>query len=315
MKIEMSGLYQLASYSPNFSGYSPADFLDAAETQPPEIALDPSSTGTSTPYTNIITNVSNRQLFEIREKTVTGISPGAAWRKRVKDFLGHKNSILFESLRKPLASHPTLHQADLFFKRFGNQNFLPSHNSLREVLLDVSGVSFVSKVEEDLLKIGPANSIKLVEEVRWIYDAYRSAGEETLKNEGLLRAKMDSFDKVYQKTLALSSLPMNEKSTAFQDAALEYLDSFFKEQNLDEDYKNYIDSYRRFVALKEIIGTFRFTDNADKEPLCCICLDESVSHCVTPCGHTFCSSCVKKQMTSCYMCRSGIKDRVRIFFG
>lgn len=311
----MSGLYPLASYSPNYSGYSPADFLDAAETQPPEIALDPSSTGTTTPYTNIITNAANRQLYEIRDKTNAGISPGTAWRKRVKEFLGNKNAILLEFLRKPLASHPTLHQADVFFKRFGNQNFLANHNSLKEILLDVSGVSLVSQVEEELLKIGPATPVKLVEEVRWIYDAYRTAGEETLRKEGVLRAKMDAFDKVYQKTLGLSSLPMNDKSAAFQDAALEYLDTFFKEQTLEEDYKAYIESYRRFAALKEMIGTFRFIDNADKEPLCCICLDESVSYCVTPCGHTFCSSCVKKQMTSCYMCRTGIKDRVRIFFG
>ena len=311
----MSGLYPIASYSPNFSAYAPADFLDAAETQPPEIALDPSSTGSTTPYTNIVTNASNRQLYEIREKTVSGISHGAAWRKRVKDFLSNKNAILLEFLRKPLASHPTLYQADVFFRRFGNQNFLPNHNSLKEILLDVSGVSFVSKIEEEVLKIGPATPVKLVEEVRWIYDAYRSAGEETLKNEALLRTKMDAFDKIYQKTLSLSSLPMNEKSTAFQEAALEYLDAFFKEQNLEEEYKNYIESYRRFAALKEIITTFRFTDNVDKEPLCCICLDESVTHCLTPCGHTFCSSCVKKQMSSCYMCRTAIKDRVRIYFG
>jgi hypothetical protein len=314
-EIEMSGHYPLASYSPNFSGYAPADFLDAAETQPPEIALDPSSTGSTTPYTNIVTNASNRQLFEIREKSVTGISHGMAWRKRVKEFLANKNATLLEFLRKPLSSHPTLHQSDVFFKRFGAQNFLSNHHSLRDILLDASGVSLVSKVEEELLKVGPATSVKLVEEVRWLYDAYRQAGEETMKQEGILRTKLDSFDRVYQKTLAMSSLPMNEKSTAFQEAALEYLDTFFKEQNLEEDYKRYIESYRRFAALKEILPTFRFTETVDKEPLCSICLEESVSYCITPCGHTFCSSCVKRQATACYMCRTGIKDRVRIFFG
>lgn len=311
----MSGLYQLASYSPNFSGYAPADFLDAAETQPPEIALDPTSTGSGTPYSTVITNVANRQLQEIKEKTVSGISSGAAWRKRIKEFIQNKNDTLSESLRKPLSSHPTLSQTEAFFRKFGSQHFTPTHHSLREIFLDVSGISLIPKIEEELLLIGPANSIKLTDEVRWIYDAYRKAAEETMKNENALKTKLDVLDKIHQKTLGLLSLPVNEKSTAFQDAAMEYLESIFKEQNIEEDYTKYIESYRRFTALKEMIGTFRFTDVVDKEPLCSICLDESVTHCLTPCGHTFCSSCVKRQMNSCYMCRSTIKERVRIFFG
>lgn len=311
----MSGLYQLASYSPNFSGYAPADFLDAAETQPPEIALDPTSTGSTTPYSTVITNVANRQLQEIKEKTVSGISSGAAWRKRIKEFIQNKNDTLSESLRKPLSSHPTLSQTEAFFRKFGNQHFIPTHHSLREIFLDASGVSLMGKIEEELMMVGPANSIKLTDEVRWIYDAYRKAAEETMKNENALKTKLDVLDKIHQKTLGLLSLPVNEKSTAFQDAAMEYLESLFKEQNIEEDYNKYIESYRRFTALKEMIGTFRFTDVVDKEPLCCICLDESVTHCITPCGHTFCSSCVKRQATNCYMCRSLIKERVRIFFG
>jgi hypothetical protein len=110
-------------------------------------------------------------------------------------------------------------------------------------------------------------------------------------------------------------LPINEQSQPLQEAALNYLTVFFKEQNIEEDYKNYIESYRRFAAFKEMIGTFRFTDNVDKEPLCCICLHETVSFCTTPCGHTFCSSCVKRQSSNCYMCRAQIKERIRIFFG
>lgn len=285
------------------------------QTRNPEIVLDPTSTGSLTPYTTIVTNASNRQLHEIRDKTVTGISHGAAWRKRVKEFLSTKNETLLDFLRKPVSSHPTLHQADSFFRRFGSQNFLPNHHSLRDILLDVSGGSMVSKIEEELQAIGPASSAKLVEEVRWLYDAYRQAGEDTLKQETILRGKVESFDKVYQKTLALSSLPMNEKSTAFQDAAVDYLESYFKENSFEQEYTQYIESYRRFVALKELLPTFRFTETVDKEPLCSICLEESVSFCITPCGHTFCSTCVKRQMTSCYMCRTTIKDRVRIFFG
>ncbi len=311
----MSGLYPITSYSPNFSGYAPADFLDASETQPPEIALDPTSTGSLTPYSVLVANLSNRQLQEVKEKTVTGISSGQAWRKRVKEFMLNKHQDLLDFIHKPLSNHPTLSQAEVFFRRFGMTHFTPTHHSLREIFLDASGVSQVGEIEQELLKIGPASSVKLVEEVRWIYDAYRLAGEETMKNERLLKSKLDSLDKIHQKVTGLMSLPTNEKSEIFQQATMEYLEAIFKEQDIEKEYKNYIESYRRFIALKEIVMTFRFTDNVDKEPLCSICLTEPVTHCLTPCGHTFCSSCVKRQMNNCYMCRTAIKDRVRIFFG
>jgi hypothetical protein len=313
---EMSGgSYQLASYSPGLSGYAPADFQDATDTMPPEIQLDPTLTGSFVPYSQLVVNVSNRQLQEVKEKTVGGATNGAAWRKRLKEFMATKNEDLLSFLRKPLSSHQTLSHADSFFRKFGMQTFTPTHHSLRDIFLDASGSNMVPKIEEELLKIGPATSVKLTEEIRWMYDAYRQAGEQVMKNESTLKIKLDLLDKMHTKTLGLADLPQNIHSGQLQEAALEYLKLFFQEQSIEEDYTNYIESYRRFIALREMIVTFRFTDVLDKEPLCSICLNEAVSHCVTPCGHTFCSSCVKRQMTNCYMCRSTIKERVRIFFG
>jgi hypothetical protein len=307
--------YRLGSYSPGLHGYAPADFQDAQETQPPQISLDPTFTGTIVPYSQLVTNVTNRHLQEVKEKTVSPATNGNAWRKRIKEFMGQKNEDLIGFLRKPLSQHPTLSQADSFLRKFGVLQFQPTHHSLRDILLDCSGESLIGKIEEELLAVGPSSSVKLTEQIRWLYDAYKIAGENVMKQETILRAKLDLMDKMHQRTMGLLDLPINESSAPFQEATLQYLEAFFKEQNIEGDYNAYIEAYRRFVAIKEIITTFRFTDNVDKEPLCCICLTEPVSHCITPCGHTFCSSCVKRQLTTCYMCRTTVKDRVRIFFG
>ncbi len=307
--------YRLGSYSPGLHGYAPADFQDAQETAPPQISLDPTFTGTMVPYSQLVTNVANRQLQEVKEKTVSPATNGNAWRKRIKDFMVQKNEDLIGFLRRPLSQHPTLSQADSFLRKFGILQFQPTHHSLRDILLDCSGESLIGKIEEELLAVGPSSSVKLTEQIRWLYDAYKIAGENVMKQETILRAKLDLLDKMHQKTMGLLDLPITESSAPFQEATFQYLEVFFREQKIEEEYNAYIEAYRRFVAMKEIITTFRFTDNVDKEPLCCICLQEPVSHCITPCGHTFCSSCVKRQLTSCYMCRTTVKDRVRIFFG
>ena len=311
----MAGTYPLGSYSPGLSGYAPADFLDARESQPVEIYLDPTSTGTSTPYSQIISNVASRQMQEIKEKTVSPIPNGAAWKKRIREFLLHKNDDLLRFLRQPLYNHPTLSQAEPFMKRFGITQFSPTHHSLRDILLDASGVSLISQIEQELLTVGPATTVKLSEEVRWLYDAYRMAGEQVMKKETQLKMRLDTFDKMHQKTVSFAQLPTNDASAPLQEATMKYLEQFFKDEKIEDEYKEFMESYRRFTALREIIQSLRFTDYADKEPLCSICLAETVSFCLTPCGHTFCSSCVKRQMSNCYICRTNIKERTRIFFG
>ena len=53
--------------------------------------------------------------------------------------------------------------------------------------------------------------------------------------------------------------------------------------------------------------------------LCKICFELMTSPLNTPillfpCGHTFCGDCSAKQRTQCYICRSTIKDRQKLFF-
>jgi hypothetical protein len=88
-----------------------------------------------------------------------------------------------------------------------------------------------------------------------------------------------------------------------------------EENAIEKAYTDAVEAYRRFATLKEMIQFFRFTDLQDKEPLCSICLTESVGFAVVPCGHTFCGTCLKRQTLSCYMCRTHIRDRVKLFFG
>lgn len=305
----------LGAYSPNFTGYAPADFADAEDTRPLEIALDITATGSATPYTNLVSNVMARHIVEIRDKTVNPSITSAAWKRRMKEFMTQKNDELLGFLNRPLQNHPTLGQTHVFFRRFGMQGFTPTHQSFRETLLDVSGQSAIGKLEEEMKRIGPATSGQLVDQMKWLYDEYRNAGDLCLRNEAALKTKLESFDKVYQKVLGLLELPFSHDTVELSKSVETYLQNVFKEQNLEQLYSDCIESYRRFTALREMIQIFRVTELADKEPLCSICLNEGIQYCFTPCGHTYCSSCSKRQLVNCSMCRSHIRERVKLYFG
>lgn len=299
----------------DITGFSPADFGDAEDLRPMAIQLDPTGTGAPLPYSLLVENVMLRQTTEIKEKTLTPSPLPPHWRRKLKEFLHTKNEELLSFVKKPLQpSHP-LYRTEHFLKKFGRPDFQATHPSLQTTFLDASGSTCIAQIESQLKTIGPSNGKQIVDQVRWLLEEYKSAGEDCLTQENALKLKLDVFDKTYQRVVALYELPANEHFDKVGDALEQYIQQLFQEHALEDQYKKTIEAYRRFISLREMIQTFRFIDLAEKEPLCSICLTESVQFALTPCGHTFCGTCVKKQAHACYMCRSVIRDRVKIYFG
>jgi hypothetical protein len=75
-------------------------------------------------------------------------------------------------------------------------------------------------------------------------------------------------------------------------------------------------SYRDFVVtgVKEMVGP------DVKINTCTICLENEVTNCLVPCGHTFCEGCIKKSDTGgtsrikCMTCRTSTDKVVKLYF-
>ena len=298
----------------DIAGFSPADFADAEETRPLEVQMDITGTGTLIPYSTLVNNVLQRTTIEIRDKSQTQTPLTAHWKRRLREFMHTKNEDLISFLKKPLSSQSPLTRAETFVAKFGRSDFQATHPSLSSALFDASGVSHAAIVEKEMQTLGPSTPKQIVEQVKWLYDMYREAGEECLKHESALKLRLDVLDKTYQKIIGFCELPVNEDSEKVAESIEVYVRRLMDDNNIEEEYKQTVEAYRRFAALKDMIHFFRFTDLQDKEPLCSICLTESVGFALIPCGHTLCASCLKRQTITCYMCRTSIRDKVKLYF-
>jgi hypothetical protein len=299
----------------DITGFSPADFEDAEDTRPLEIQMDITGTGTLIPYSQLVNNVLQRHTMEIKEKTLNPSPPPANWKRRFREFMGAKNEDLVNFLKKPLDSGSALSRAEVFLQKFGRSDFSATHPSLQYTFLDISGTTFAKQIEDELKTIGPSTPKEILDQVRYLYDMYRVAGEECQKHESALKLRLDILDKTYQKIIGFCDLPVDEDTEKLAEAVQGYVKRTLEDNRIEESYKAAVEAYRRFAALKETIQFLRFTDLTEKEPLCSICLNESVTFALVPCGHTFCGTCMKRQSHSCYMCRATIRDRVKLYFG
>jgi len=144
---------------------------------------------------------------------------------------------------------------------------------------------------------------------------YRESADEIVRQDTILQSRLVAFDKVQIRVLALSELQVNEDYEPMALASEAYLKRIFNENSLEPIYKALIEAYRKFLLLRDIVHLRRLGDSIESQPLCNICFEESIQFTVTPCGHTYCGTCVRKQFVNCYVCRGPVKERVRLFLG
>jgi Zinc finger, C3HC4 type (RING finger) len=297
-------------YSPT-EYFSPADFADADESRPITTLFDIGASHSTTPFTTATNNFIARHVFEIREK----LPPAAQqFKKRLRDFFHTKTNDLFEVIAAPLAKHPTLGPAEVLVRKFSRGNFHTQASHLRDLTLDVSGATAAIQAEiEASLQKFPHTLKGFQEQTRFLLELYKSSGEEIVRQDTILQTRLELFDKVQLKIRGIVELQENEFFEPLAAATQNYLEKIYEDNSIHEAYTNLMNAYRRFLVIREIVHIRSIADISMSEPLCSICCTEPILFVLTPCGHTFCSSCIKRQITQCYICRQSVKDRVRLF--
>ncbi len=103
-------------------------------------------------------------------------------------------------------------------------------------------------------------------------------------------------------------------SDELQGALYKYLQARYVSCDLESSYKEFCETYTRFIVLRNVVLGLKQCENTQGSPLCGICTTEKVTLALTPCGHVFCNNCGQKQRSQCYVCRSSVSSRLRLYF-
>jgi hypothetical protein len=257
-----------------------------------------------------------KHLDEVKQKSQAAVSLPQGWKKRLREFVATKNTELLDFLALSIPSHPTLGKGETILRKFGNVNLHANHPSVRDLVMDSSGADVVGEIAATLTSLRKEDGLKeYMAATRYIFDTYREAGEEALKAEQALRQKLETLDKIKGRVTSILDLDPTEAYAPLLEATESYLKSVFEKNQIEEHYRALIAAYRRFIALRDVVLMTRTIHAQENEPLCTICLHESVGYCIAPCGHTYCPTCIRKQTGVCFMCRGPIREKVKLFFG
>lgn len=271
-----------------------------------EASLDLS---TDSPYSLALNNAMNIHLNEIKSKD----SINSTWRKKFREFLLTKNNHILEFLTKKQKVHPCLSPCEAFFQKYGSKQG-EFHKSIKDLISDLSNNDIETEVNALCISNEFETVEKYIDQTKFFMEEYKLYGDKIIDSEKLLKMKLDNLESIQKKVNGIMNLGENEHLEELYKSTEKYLETVFNQHEIEKDYNEIIDNYRKFLYYKNIVKLIRLSEATEKEPLCSICFDNTVSYTIVPCGHTFCSGCVLRQGISCALCRSVIREKIKIYF-
>ena len=304
-----------------------------------ELDLTYFSTATSTgSYTQTVNNVFSRHANELRSITETVLQPlHQIGRKKIRELIAKQNNELLGFLQHPERTPATIGIAETLFRRYGYDapTYRGGSSISRELNVDVSMSSVLAEVSASLALIATADTVAdvssnthcnahcnanpntlsvLTQQLRWIFQQYKATGEDVQRLEALLKQKTQLLDKLQHMLPLITTLMTNDAYPQLLEAFQAYLQNAFHTSQIETTYRELVEAYKKWQILRELVALPSLANAEAREPLCSVCITDPITHAVTPCGHTFCTNCVRRMMHQCYICRGQAREKVKLFF-
>lgn len=247
--------------------------------------------------------------------------------KAATDYIKSKHSAIKNKLTM-LGSAGQLQQIEAFLKPVEENLFLVkikaiadtlnsehfngfSKDFFKDMLIDISGTAFFSEqfgIDLDKFRTTLKN----------ICQEYDKAYIDLFEMDDSIKKAVDKFSHLTAQLDITMGLDVNEASIDIYKAFNKYLLVFFKEQNIKEKFDKFVLARKKFVVYRDLmtqcIKTVQNTDDPSQSPMCVICMQCDVKMAFVPCGHTFCLACANKNIRECYICRTKINSRLKLYF-
>jgi flagellar biosynthesis component FlhA len=263
------------------------------------------------PMTAAIHNISSRHLHDINTMVPDDRQFLRSWRRNLQECITQQNTRLVQFLLADasgdLSSTDIARRCNDMLTKYSKTtwNFA---SSIRDMTLDMSISEAGDAIEHDI-GLSPTT---LREYMRKVVRMYANSASALSMAEIRLEEKLKNLEALVGRINDLMFLEPTAELENLTEPVRNYLESVIGKIEIEADYKDLIEQYKRFTLLKSIVNMGSI--HKQNAPLCTICMMKEVSQAVTPCGHTFCDECMQKQVTACFICRVQIRDKVRLYF-
>jgi hypothetical protein len=265
--------------------------------------------------TNIQNSIDNLLQFHMNE--AAGIVPDARdylrpWRTRLRTILKNESDNLTSFLEKPLEDTSIVQRHENFIKALGMPMVNTNSTWLKEKAEPMfTQTDILTELEADLGV--PLDKIR--DNLHKVMDTYLETLQEMFRSIEIFNMKIDKVEKMKTRLL---TIPIDDDETEevlnLKQSVIGYVRAEYERNKIEVEYRSFCKHYARFSALRSVLTSLSVSVNSADGPICSICTTEKVCWALVPCGHTFCNGCAQKQRSQCFVCRTTLRDRQRLYF-
>jgi len=264
---------------------------------------------------NIQSAVENILQFHMNE--ATAIVPDVRdflrpWRKRLRDILANESEMLTMFLEKPLEDTSIVQRHSQFINTLSIPMFNTNSEWLKNRAEPLINNADILRDLEQHLGVSLSDTTQTIHK---IMNQYLDTLKEMFRSIELLNMKIDKVEALKNKLL---TIPLDDSESEellnLKQAILSYIRAEYDANRIQEDYTTFCTQYARFSALRSVILALSVSANSADGPTCSICTTNRVCFALIPCGHTFCNECSQRQRHQCFICRTTLRERQRLYF-
>ena len=287
---------------------APAEFLDL------NAGSGTSNESASRLSTNLGTARSLQQRFMNEVQGASGSDERdwlRVWRKKIREPITRFNDAFFDFLIKDREGkdQESITKMKQLIVRMSNNIPASGRSYFPELGWDISMNTVKQELEEDL----DINLEEFKESQKKLLRVYSETLKDLFSVDARLQEKITKMNQVVDKVQAFMQLEANSELDAMAEPTANYLGAILKNNDISSDFVHFMITYKHWIALYDTIQLSQVAA-PNGPPTCCICTVADITHAMIPCGHTFCSGCINKQMSLCYLCRTSVRDRLKLHF-
>jgi hypothetical protein len=307
-----SGDYVFFGHPTNSSTYAAANFEDATDTSAQYFLEGVRNSGE---VQDIVSQSLNHHINEVNAaRPPLGSSN---WRKRLREIMLVQTESVLEFLLRPSTEHSVLSPIETVLRKYSLRNEVDRSTikTLQELLQtnESPGVTIDREVSECLSKFGTSSLTELRAQVSGLIDLYKATGEKIFELENQIKLRIEKLGKLNKQVSCIIDLQVNSATEDLVTGMEKYLGAAVDDLGIEEMYKELVLMYSKHIALRDAIQVFKTGSCLPSEPVCSICLTDTISYAIVSCGHTFCTGCSRKMVHECGICRGKIKERMKIY--
>jgi len=301
----MAGSPPLNAFEYAVGAYAPVEFMDLN-----------AGSGGGTESTRLVSNLQTTR--SIQQRAMNEIQGAASderdwlrvWKKKIKETITRFNDSFFDFLIRDSEGkdQETIIKMKSLINRMSN---IPSSGRayFPELGWDISMNNVIEELQTDM----GFQLDEFKESQKKITRVYSDTLKELFLIDARLQEKINKMNQVVDKIQGLLLLEPNKELADLAEPTANYLAAILKNNDFSSDFVLFMITYKRWITLHNLVQINRVS-SASSAPQCCICTQADVTHAMIPCGHTFCSGCINKQMSLCYICRTSVRDRLKLHF-